>query len=75
MLTQTNLRMVKEKEESHRVPAYEEGGARPREDTSQGGACLPDSRGDTGHLWLSRQKIYIQGPRPALLVDDALYRG
>ena len=35
MLTQTNLRMAKEVGEPHRVPACEERGARPREDTSQ----------------------------------------
>ena len=49
--------------------------ARSCEDTSQGGARLPDGRGDAGHLWLSRQRIYSQGPRPALFVDDALCCG
>jgi len=38
-------------------------------------ARLSDGRGDTGRLWLPRQKIYSQSPRPALLVDDALCRG
>ena len=47
-------------------------GARFREDTSQGGACLPDGRGDVRRVLVHRQGIGCCSPRPPLLVDDAL---
>ena len=54
------------------MPAYEERGARFREDTSQGGARLSDDRGDVRRVLVYRQGIGCCSPRPALLVDDAL---
>ncbi|RRF99677.1 MAG: hypothetical protein DUD39_03245 [Coriobacteriaceae bacterium] len=46
--------------------------ARFREDTSQGGARLPDGRGDVRRVLVYRQGIGCCSPRPPLLVDDAL---
>ena len=38
------VRMAQEEGDPHKAPAREEGGARPCEDTSQGGARLPDGK-------------------------------
>ena len=55
--------------------AQEEGGARSRQDPSQGGTRLPDGRGAAGCLLMRRQTIGRQGLRAPLLVDGALCRG
>ena len=69
------VRMAQEEGDPHKAPAREEGGARSREDPSQGGTRLPDGRGAAGRVFMRRQGIGRQGPRAPLLVDDALCRG
>jgi hypothetical protein len=60
---------------AHKAPARQEGGARSREDPSQGGTRLPDGKSAAGRLLMPRQKIGGQGPGAPLLVDGALCRG
>ncbi|RRF98012.1 MAG: hypothetical protein DUD39_11835 [Coriobacteriaceae bacterium] len=69
------VRMAEEEGDPHKAPARQEGGARLREDPSQGGTRLPDGRGAAGRLFMRRQGIGGQGPGAPLLVDDALCRG
>lgn len=68
------VRLAEEEGVAHGAPACQEGGARTGEDPSQDGTRMPDGRGAPGRQFMRRQGIGGGGPRPPLLMDDALQR-